>query len=79
MLILSTSSLAVAIQSDMPCGELGGHITHGFPCGIVRGGHSIVDGVIEITDQPGFGVELDRNRLQQYVTSTTVVDTTNNM
>jgi len=67
-------SIAAVVDSDMPCGELGGHVTHGFPEGLVYNANSVMDGAIQLTDQPGLGVELDRRRLEKFIKSTTVVD-----
>lgn len=59
--------LASVVDSAYPCGELGGDVTHGFPPGLVKGGFPLENGMIHITDTPGFGVELNEPVLSQYI------------
>ena len=65
--------LAAVVDSAYPCGELGGEVTHGFPPGLVRGGFPVEKGVIQITDTPGFGVELNEAVLAEYIEKRTVI------
>jgi len=65
--------IAAVVDSTYPCGELGGHVTHGFPVGLVGGGYDIENGIIRISDAPGFAVQLNEDKLSRYVEKTLAI------
>lgn len=53
--------LAAVVESDLPCGEVGGVFDHGFEEDVVVDPYRLEGGAVELPDVPGLGVALDED------------------
>jgi len=60
--------LAGCIGTELPCGELGGHLDHGMPPGLTTDSQEN-PAATRLTDTPGLGVRPDLTALEAYTTS----------
>lgn len=60
-------TLSSVIGIDFPCGELCGTIDHGFHRRIVKELYCVRGGEAEIPDEPGLGIEVDKESLEKLV------------
>lgn len=60
--------LASVIGTTMPCGEPGGLFDHGFVNDIVVSPYSLKNGSVTLPDEPGLGIRLDENAINNMQT-----------